>query len=66
MKPIDRRVAISILNDGGRKYTPQCLVAPKTECKLNLNHLTDIRVCMMIAKQHPETLDMEPGDRQKC
>jgi len=36
------------------------------ECKLTLNHLTDNRVGMMIVKQHPETLDMEPGDRQKC
>ena len=59
-----RRVAMTILNSHGGKYTSQCLRALKTECKLNLNQLTEIRVCMIIAKEHPETLDMDLDDIQ--
>jgi len=44
MQPSERRVAMTILNSHGGKYTPQCLGALKTECKLNLNQLTEIRV----------------------
>ena len=62
MQPSERRVAMTILNSHGGKYTSQCLRALKTECKLNLNQLTEIRVCMIIAKEHPETLDMDLDD----
>ena len=64
MKTAERHVVMTVIDTNGGKYTPECLTALKDECKINFSQLTDIRVCIIIAKEHSETLDMEPGDSQ--
>ena len=41
-----------------------CLSMLKSQCNLSISQLTDIRVCIIIAREHPETLDFEPGGSQ--
>mgnify|MGYP006198714063 FL=1 len=62
MKPSERKLAMTILQNHGGKYTPDCLVALKKECQLSISELTDIRVCIIVATDHPETLDFEQDD----
>ena len=64
MLPAERKVAMTIFGTNGGKYTRECVEALNTECKLTISQLQDIRVCIVIAKEHPETLDFEPGDIQ--
>ena len=64
MLPSERKVVMTIMRSHGGKYTPECLIALRDECKLSLSQLADIRVCIIIATEHPETLDFEPGDCQ--
>jgi hypothetical protein len=61
MKPSERRVAMTIMNTHGGKFTTDCLSMLKSQCNLSISQLTDIRVCIIIAREHPETLDFEPG-----
>ena len=55
---------MTIMRSHGGKYTPVCLIALRDECKISLSQLIDIRVCIIIVTEHPETLDFELGDYQ--
>ena len=58
MEPADRKVIMTIMQSHGFRYTADSLKQLHTECSLPFSQLTDIRVCIIIARQHPGTLDM--------
>ena len=58
MEPADRRVVMTVLTSHGYQYTAASLQQLHTECNIPYSQLNDIRICVIIARQHPETLDM--------
>ena len=69
MEPAERRVVMTILQSNNFQYTAETLRRLNIECNLPFSQLSDIRVCVIIARQHPGTLDMsvskvkETGER---
>jgi hypothetical protein len=59
MSPADRRVVMTVLNSHAFKYTPACIRALKEECNLPYSQMNDVRVCVIVSREHPEALDFD-------
>ena len=57
MEPAECRVAMTILESHNFQYTADALQQLHLECHLPFNQLSNIRVCAIVARQHPQTLD---------
>ena len=60
MEPAERKVVMTILESHDFQYTAASLQQLHTECMAPYVQMNDVRVCVLIARQHPETLDMLP------
>jgi len=58
MSVAERKVVMTIVTTNGG-YTRQCLEQLHNECRIPYSQMNDIRVCVIIGRDHPETLEME-------
>ena len=58
MLPAERRVSMTVLQSHGFQYTADSLQQLHVECSMPYSQLSDLRICVVVARQHPETLDM--------
>ena len=59
MQPAGRKVVMTVIQSHGGSYTPGCLNQLHSECNIPYSHMNDLRVCVKVAMEHPETLDFE-------
>jgi len=55
---VGKKIVMTIMRSLGGKYTPACLIALRKEYKIGLSQLTYIRLRIILATYHPETLDL--------
>ena len=53
----ERKVAMTIFQSHACQYSVACLEMLHTECKLLYSHMNDLCVCVLVAQEHPESLD---------
>ena len=58
MEPAERRVVMTVLESHGFQYTATSLQQLHIECRIPYAQMNYILVSVLIARQHPETLDM--------
>jgi hypothetical protein len=64
MEPAERRAVMTVLESHDFQYTAASLQQLHTECRIPYAQMNDVRVCVLIARQHPETLDMLPKKKE--
>jgi len=62
MKPAERKVVMTIVSTHGGSFSPDCLQQLHTECRIPYSQLSDLRVCVYISTEHPETIDYDKSD----
>ena len=56
---------MTVLGSHNFQYTAAALQQLHTECRIPYTQMNDVRVCVLIARQHPETLDMLPKKKDQ-
>ena len=56
---------MTVLKSHDFQYTAASLQQLHAECKIPYTQMNDVRVCVLIARQHPETLDMLPKKKDQ-
>ena len=56
---------MTVLKSHDFQYTAASLQQLHTECRIPYTQMNDVRVCVFIARQHPETLDMLPKKKDQ-
>jgi hypothetical protein len=57
MQPANRRVMTTIMGSHGWRFTPDCINQIHLECNLLYSQMNDLRICLLITQEHPETVD---------
>jgi hypothetical protein len=50
---------MTALQSHASKYTPSCLMMLREERNLPLSQMNNVRVCALVSKEHPESLDFD-------
>ena len=56
MSPQEKQQVMCILEKHDFEYTVECLEALHKECQIIFSQMNDLRVCILIAQDHPKTL----------
>ena len=59
MTPCQKKEVFCIFTQHQKSYSPACLRQLHKDCKLPYSNMGDIRVCLVLAEEHPEMLDMQ-------
>jgi hypothetical protein len=59
MTPADRKVVMTVFQSHASQYTTACLKMLHVECKLPYSQMNDVRVCVLVSREHPESLDFD-------
>lgn len=59
MLPAERRVVMTVLQSHAFQYTAPCLQMLHNECKLPYSQMNDVRVCVLVSREHPGCLDFD-------
>ena len=59
MTPSDRKVVMTVVQSHGFHYTAPCLSMLRFECRLPYALMNDVRVCVIVSRENPESLDFE-------
>ena len=57
MQCSDRKVVMTIVGSHGFHYTAACLQMLCLECRLAYAQMNDIRVCVIVTREHPEMIE---------
>ena len=60
MTEAERKVVMTVMSTNQFKHTATTLQQLHQECKIAYCQMNDIRVCVIIAQEHPESLAFEP------
>jgi hypothetical protein len=55
MTPAERKVVMTVFQSHACKYSAACLKMLHVECKLPYSQMNDVRVCVLVAREHSET-----------
>jgi hypothetical protein len=59
MTPADRKVVMTVFLSHSCQYTIACIKMIHKECKLPYSQMNDVCVCVLVAQEHPESLDFD-------
>ena len=62
MQPSDRKVVMTIVESHGFHYTAACLRMLRLECRLAYSQMNDIRVCVIVTREHPEMVEFNVAE----
>ena len=62
MQPSDRKVVMTIVESHGFHYTAACLWMLRLKCRLAYSQMNDIRVCVIVTREHPETVEFNVAE----
>lgn len=57
MTPAERKVVMTVCETHAYQYSVACITTLHVECKLMYSQMNDVRVCVLVARDHPESLD---------
>ena len=60
MSEAERKIVMTIMSTNQFKYTATALQQLHKECTIAYGQMNDLRVCVIIAQEHPESLAFEP------
>ncbi len=55
----ERKVMMTVFQRYAFQYTAACLKVLHVECKLMYSQMNDARVCMLVLREHPESLNFD-------
>jgi hypothetical protein len=62
MQPSDRKVVMTIVESHGFHYTAAYLRMLFLECRLAYSQMNDIRVCVIMIREHPEMIELNVAE----
>ena len=57
MTPAERKVVMTVFETHSFQYSVSCITTLNVECNLMYSQMNDVRVCVLVARDHPESLD---------
>ena len=57
MKPSERKVVMTIMQLFSYSWSAECITRIVEECAVTIGQMQDLRTCIIVAKDHPETLE---------
>ena len=62
MTPTERKVVMTVFQSHAFKYSAACLKMLHVECKLLYFQMNDVRVCVVVAREHSKSLGFNIHD----
>lgn len=63
MTPAEKSLAVEIFEKHDERYTAECLKEFNSRLSIAFTDMQNLRVCLHVAKEHPEHLTREPGGK---
>jgi hypothetical protein len=63
MEPGERQVVMTIMESISYAWSADCIQQIMTECLITVGQMTDLRTCIIVARQHPESLVGGPVEK---
>jgi len=57
--PANRKVVMTVVQNHGFHYTAACVLMLRFECRLPYALMNDVCVCVIVSREHPESIDFE-------
>jgi hypothetical protein len=65
MTPVQKAEVQAIFSHHDESYTPSCLHQFHEECSIPYSNMSNVRVCLVFAKDHPQMLDWQLPEKKK-
>jgi hypothetical protein len=59
MESAERQVVMTIMESNSYAWSAECIQQIMTKCLITIGQMTDLRTWIIVARQHPESLDYD-------